>query len=65
MVIEKENAIADWRALIGPTDAKKAKVTHPDRLVALLVYHSALYCPMRNYVLFLVSIFYFLHYISF
>nr|GFB15539.1 probable nucleoside diphosphate kinase 5 isoform X1 [Tanacetum cinerariifolium] len=26
----KTNAIADWRALIGPTDACKAKVTHPD-----------------------------------
>ncbi|KAI3455639.1 hypothetical protein Pfo_012302 [Paulownia fortunei] len=31
MVLEKENAIADWRALIGPTDANKAKVTHPRR----------------------------------
>ncbi|KAL0341818.1 UNVERIFIED_CONTAM: putative nucleoside diphosphate kinase, partial [Sesamum calycinum] len=29
MVLEKENAIADWRALIGPTDANIAKVTHP------------------------------------
>lgn len=37
LVIEKENAIADWRALIGPTDAKKAKVTHPERSVTLLV----------------------------
>ncbi|RWW43017.1 hypothetical protein BHE74_00051367, partial [Ensete ventricosum] len=31
MVIEKTNAIADWRALIGPTDAGKAKVSHPNR----------------------------------
>lgn len=38
LVIEKENAVADWRALIGPTDAKKAKVTHPERSVTLLVY---------------------------
>ncbi|XP_075096790.1 putative nucleoside diphosphate kinase 5 isoform X3 [Nicotiana tabacum] len=29
MVLEKGNAIADWRALIGPTDPLKAKVTHP------------------------------------
>nr|XP_048335866.1 nucleoside diphosphate kinase isoform X3 [Ziziphus jujuba var. spinosa] len=29
MILEKENAVADWRALIGPTDASKAKVTHP------------------------------------
>ncbi|GKB85116.1 probable nucleoside diphosphate kinase 5 isoform X1, partial [Tanacetum coccineum] len=33
MVLEKTNAIADWRAHIGPTDAHKAKVTHPDRYV--------------------------------
>ncbi|KAJ6932813.1 hypothetical protein NC651_008283 [Populus alba x Populus x berolinensis] len=31
MVLEKENAIADWRTLIGPTDACKAKITHPNR----------------------------------
>ncbi|KAL3655137.1 hypothetical protein CASFOL_000923 [Castilleja foliolosa] len=29
MVLEKENAIADWRSLIGPTDANRAKTTHP------------------------------------
>ncbi|KAL0319455.1 UNVERIFIED_CONTAM: putative nucleoside diphosphate kinase [Sesamum angustifolium] len=29
MVLEKENAIADWRALIGPTNSNIAKVTHP------------------------------------
>lgn len=32
MVLEKENAIADWRTLIGPTDAYKAKITNPNRL---------------------------------
>lgn len=32
MVLEKENAIADWRTLIGPTDACKAKITRPNRL---------------------------------
>ncbi|GKE66402.1 probable nucleoside diphosphate kinase 5 isoform X1, partial [Tanacetum coccineum] len=35
MVLEKTNAIADWRALIGPTDARKAKVTHPDSIRAM------------------------------
>ncbi|PWA74220.1 Nucleoside diphosphate kinase [Artemisia annua] len=35
MVLEKTNAIADWRALIGPTDASKAKVTHPDSIRAM------------------------------
>ncbi|KAK9099561.1 hypothetical protein Syun_026606 [Stephania yunnanensis] len=35
MVLEKANAIADWRALIGPTDAKKAKITHPESIRAL------------------------------
>jgi len=31
MVLEKDNAIADWRTLMGPTDASKAKITHPHR----------------------------------
>uniref|UniRef100_A0A5B7CB04 Nucleoside diphosphate kinase n=1 Tax=Davidia involucrata TaxID=16924 RepID=A0A5B7CB04_DAVIN len=35
MVLEKVNAIADWRALIGPTDARKAKVTHPHSIRAM------------------------------
>ncbi|KAA8540232.1 hypothetical protein F0562_024205 [Nyssa sinensis] len=34
MVLEKVNAVADWRALIGPTDARKAKVSHPNRLLS-------------------------------
>lgn len=33
MVLEKVNAVSDWRSLIGPTDASKAKVTHPNRSV--------------------------------
>ncbi|KAH8514213.1 hypothetical protein H0E87_007160 [Populus deltoides] len=35
MVLEKENAIADWRTLIGPTDACKAKITHPNSIRAM------------------------------
>ncbi|KAK0597598.1 hypothetical protein LWI29_026783 [Acer saccharum] len=35
MVLEKENAIADWRGLIGPTDARKAKITHPHSVRAM------------------------------
>ncbi|KAL6996238.1 hypothetical protein U1Q18_006373 [Sarracenia purpurea var. burkii] len=35
MVLEKVNAIADWRAMIGPTDARKARVTHPDSIRAM------------------------------
>nr|GEW37789.1 probable nucleoside diphosphate kinase 5 isoform X1 [Tanacetum cinerariifolium] len=35
MVLGKTNAIADWRALIGPTDARKAKVTQPDSIRAM------------------------------
>ncbi|KAL8171626.1 hypothetical protein V2J09_023430 [Rumex salicifolius] len=31
MELQKENAIADWRKLIGPNDANKAKSTHPHR----------------------------------
>ncbi|XP_010540099.1 PREDICTED: probable nucleoside diphosphate kinase 5 isoform X2 [Tarenaya hassleriana] len=35
MVLEKQNAVADWRALIGPTDARKAKISHPHSIRAL------------------------------
>ncbi|KAG5572977.1 hypothetical protein H5410_062743 [Solanum commersonii] len=35
MVLEKGNAVADWRALIGPTDPLKAKVTHPHSVRAI------------------------------
>ncbi|PKI43782.1 probable nucleoside diphosphate kinase 5 isoform X2 [Punica granatum] len=35
MVLEKENAISDWRALIGPTDGSKAKITHPNSIRAM------------------------------
>lgn len=37
MVLEKDNAIADWRALMGPTDASKAKITDPHRSCMLLI----------------------------
>ncbi|XP_062087839.1 probable nucleoside diphosphate kinase 5 [Humulus lupulus] len=35
MILEKENAVADWRALIGPTDSRRAKITHPHSIRAL------------------------------
>lgn len=35
MVLEKENAINDWRDRIGPTNALNAKVTHPDSIRAM------------------------------
>lgn len=49
MILEKENAISDWRALIGPTDAKKAKTTHPHRLSSVIL---LLFCkdPSRLFV---------------
>ncbi|KAL9275016.1 putative nucleoside diphosphate kinase 5 [Drosera capensis] len=34
LVLEKENVVADWRTLIGPTDANKAKLTHPKSIRA-------------------------------
>ncbi|KAL8458727.1 hypothetical protein ACS0TY_036293 [Phlomoides rotata] len=44
MVLEKQNAIADWRAMIGPTDANKAKVTHPKSVRALCGLNSERNC---------------------
>ncbi|XAR49876.1 Nucleoside-diphosphate kinase [Bertholletia excelsa] len=35
MVLEKVNAVADWRIMIGPTDAQKAKITHPHSIRAM------------------------------
>ncbi|KAH9621874.1 hypothetical protein KSS87_008178 [Heliosperma pusillum] len=40
MVLEKDNAVVDWRKMIGPTDAEKARVTHPKRLVELVCKES-------------------------
>lgn len=54
MVLEKENAVADWRALIGPTDANKAKETHPRRLENFATCH--LYTTLMNLRIFFLSI---------
>lgn len=35
MVLAKENAIQQWRDLIGPTNSSSAKESHPERLVFL------------------------------
>lgn len=35
MILEKENAISEWRSLIGPTDAAIGKITHPTSLRAI------------------------------
>ncbi|CAL4887210.1 unnamed protein product [Urochloa decumbens] len=35
MVLEKPDAIAQWRALIGPTDARKAKTSYPNSIRAM------------------------------
>ncbi|KAI3891772.1 hypothetical protein MKX03_020910 [Papaver bracteatum] len=35
MVLEKEDAIVDWRALIGSEDASKAMVSHPNSIRAM------------------------------
>lgn len=51
MILGKENAVADWRALIGPTDAKKAKITHPHRLSFLITMLLLLFqYPYRFFV---------------
>jgi nucleoside diphosphate kinase homolog 5 len=38
MVLERPDAVAQWRTLIGPTDAKKAKTSHPNRLKTTFVF---------------------------
>ncbi|KAK3158237.1 hypothetical protein QOZ80_2AG0134550 [Eleusine coracana subsp. coracana] len=35
MVLERPDAISKWRSLIGPTDAKKAKTSHPNSIRAM------------------------------
>lgn len=35
MVLESHDAISHWRALIGPTDARKAKTSHPSSIRAM------------------------------
>ncbi|KAL6899249.1 hypothetical protein ACP4OV_005907 [Aristida adscensionis] len=35
MVLEKPDAITLWRTLIGPTDARKAKTSHPNSIRAM------------------------------
>ncbi|GAB2269055.1 hypothetical protein Dimus_003985 [Dionaea muscipula] len=35
MILEKQNAVAEWRMLIGPTDAHKDKITHPNSIRAM------------------------------
>ncbi|KAG8058969.1 hypothetical protein GUJ93_ZPchr0002g23372 [Zizania palustris] len=35
MVLERPDAVLHWRALIGPTDARKAKISHPNSIRAM------------------------------
>ncbi|GAB4841965.1 hypothetical protein Ancab_011922 [Ancistrocladus abbreviatus] len=44
MILEKENAVVHWRALIGPTDAQKAKITHPHSIRAMCGADAAKNC---------------------
>lgn len=39
MVLEKRDAVSDWRGLIGPTDAQKAKISHPHRFVIFFSFY--------------------------
>lgn len=60
MVLEKENAVADWRALIGPTDARKANLLHPQRftfssLVKFFVAVGYALISMSHFSLFMVT----------
>ena len=57
MVLEKINAVADWRTLIGPTDAQKAKVTHPHRLFMFLLIMT-IFCFIFSLAILLVLLSY-------
>uniref|UniRef100_A0A0E0CM60 Nucleoside diphosphate kinase n=1 Tax=Oryza meridionalis TaxID=40149 RepID=A0A0E0CM60_9ORYZ len=35
MILERPDAILHWRVLIGPTDARKAKTSHPNSIRAM------------------------------
>lgn len=41
MVLEKRDAVSDWRGLIGPTDAQKAKISHPHRFEFILLSNTS------------------------
>ncbi|CAN6470032.1 unnamed protein product [Victoria cruziana] len=44
MVLEKVNAISEWRNLIGPTDAREARISHPSSIRAICGVDSASNC---------------------
>ncbi|KAI8095506.1 nucleoside diphosphate kinase, partial [Thamnidium elegans] len=37
LVLEKENAVSDWRLLMGPTTYKKARKSYPNSIRALFI----------------------------
>jgi len=37
MVLAKENCILEWRDLLGPTSSHRARETHPDRFLSVLI----------------------------
>ena len=47
MVLERHDAIAQWRALIGPTDARKAKTSHPNRLKIIFFSFNQLWASIH------------------
>jgi nucleoside-diphosphate kinase len=54
MVLERPDAIAQWRALIGPTDARKAKTSHPNRLETNFF---PLTCYGLEYIFYCITVF--------
>ncbi|KAM7480633.1 hypothetical protein LguiA_028846 [Lonicera macranthoides] len=44
MVLEKVHAVSEWRTLIGPTDAHKARFTHPNSIRAICGLNSQSNC---------------------
>lgn len=50
MILAKENAIQQWRDLIGPTNSNVARHTHPDRFILICVKH---FCTIVEWFVFI------------
>lgn len=68
LVLEKEDAVDTWKALLGPKEVEVAQIEAPDRyqtwnfcmwivgFLLSLVYIIALYCNKANYLSMLAGV---------